>query len=56
MLCKRLWLHSTADFDDDANAEMRMPRLLNGHFPGFCQFRMEKNELVVEMKTWYDFP
>ena len=33
-----------------------MPRFSNGHFPGFCQFSMEKNEFTGEMKTLYDFP
>ena len=33
-----------------------MPRFPNGRFPGFCQFRMEKKKLAVEIKTLYDFP
>ena len=28
----------------------------NDRFPGFFQYRMEKNEFAVEMKTLYDFP
>ena len=31
-----------------------MLRFSNGRFPGFSQFRMEKKEFAVEMKT-YDF-
>ena len=27
-----------------------------GHFPGFCQFHMEKKELALKMKNLYDFP
>ena len=33
---------------------MLMLRFSNGRFPGFSQFRMEKKEFAVEMKT-YDF-
>ena len=32
-----------------------MLRFSNGGFPGFSQFRMEKKEFAVEMKTLYDF-
>ena len=35
---------------------MPIPRFLNGRFPGFCQFRMEKKEFAGEMKNLYDFP
>ena len=28
----------------------------NDRFPEFCQFRMEKKEFAVEMKTLHDFP
>ena len=34
---------------------MPMP-VPNGRFPGFCQFRMEKKEFAVDMKTLHDFP
>ena len=33
---------------------MPIPRFLNGRFPGFCQFHMEKKELALEMKNLYD--
>ena len=42
--------------DADANADMLIPRFPNGRFPGFCQFRMEKKELALEMENLYDFP
>ena len=29
-----------------------MLRFSNGRFPGFSQFRMEKKEFAVEMKTY----
>ena len=35
---------------------MPIPRFRSGRFPGFCQFRMEKKELALEMKNLYDFP
>ena len=35
---------------------MPIPRFPNGRFPGFCQFRMEKKELALEMENLYDFP
>ena len=35
---------------------MLMPRFPNSRFPGFCQFRMEKKEFPIEMKTLHDFP
>ena len=33
-----------------------MPRFSNSCFPGYCQFRMEKKEFAVEMKTLHHFP
>ena len=30
-----------------------IPRFPNGRFPGFCQFRIEKKELVLEMKNLF---
>ena len=44
-----------ADADADVNAMILMPRFLNCRLPGICQFRMEKKEFAVEMKTFYDF-
>ena len=35
---------------------MPMPRISNGCFQGFCQFRKKKKELAVDMRTLYDFP
>ena len=35
---------------------MPIPRFPNRHFPGFYQFRMEKEELALEMKNFYSFP
>ena len=35
---------------------MPMPRFSNSRFYGFCQFRMEKKEFAVQMKTLHDFP
>ena len=35
---------------------MQMPRFSISRFPGFCQFRMEKKEFAIEMKTLHDFP
>ena len=52
ILCKRLKLYSHAD----ANTDMPIPRFRSGHFPGFCQFHMEKKELALEMENLYDFP
>ena len=34
---------------------MPMPRFSNSYFPGFCQFRMEKKEFAIEIKTLHDF-
>ena len=46
----RLQLYSHADSDADANTDMPIPRFRSGRFPGFCQFRMEKKELALEIK------
>ena len=54
ILCKRLKLYSHADAN--AYTDLPIPRFLSGHFPGFCQFRMEKKELALEMENLYDFP
>ena len=35
---------------------MPMRRFSNSHFPGFCQFRIEKKEFAVEIKTLHDYP
>ena len=35
---------------------MPIPRFRSGRFSGFCQFRMEKKELALEMENLYDFP
>ena len=35
---------------------MPIPRFRSGVFPEFCQFRMEKKKLALEMENLYDFP
>ena len=35
---------------------MPIPRFPSGRFPTFCQFRMQKKKLALEMKNLYDFP
>ena len=35
---------------------MPIPGFPNGRFPTFCQFRMQKKELPLEIKNLYDFP
>ena len=34
---------------------MPISRFPSGRFPGFCQFRVEKKELALEMKHLSDF-
>ena len=36
--------------------EMPIPRFPIDCFLGFCQFRLEKKEFTIEMKTLHDFP
>ena len=35
---------------------MPIPRFPSGRFPTFCQFRMQKKKLALEIKNYYDFP
>ena len=35
--------------------DMPISRFPSGRFPGFCQFRVEKKELALEMKHLSDF-
>ena len=35
---------------------MPMARFSNSRLPGFCQFRTEKKESAVEMKSLHDHP
>ena len=35
---------------------MPISRFPSGNFPEFCQFRMKKKDLAIEMKNFYHFP
>ena len=35
---------------------MPIPRFPSVRFPGFCPFPLDKKELALEMKDFYDFP